>query len=473
VLARFEWAPAARADVEFIRRVVRIASSREAPNSKETPAVPFRWSAAPSCRPAQGHVPDAGLPFSGEAAGWWARRALLVEWGRLLREMADDDAGSGREMALHLGDWIAAVSESSPVAQDEASTQLIIRLQADGKAGDSFRFDLNAAPWRVMRPLTGLVVRASSAREPRRPGVIAGEDVQADPFAFPIPGAGARLHVSLQIEPALLKGAPDPRARFFHSPRTWLRPRLLELPDSFLCGSLDATRALVTPYLENRSLAISSDGTASLQPAWPRPIIGEQRGTTASVAWSSAGAGYLMRRSGDRGAVETTMCPFRPGRTLVADDGTSYWSATGGGLWRWPLDGEPRCVAATPPLAGLGFGPGSTIWLDPLPVDVTGRPQRQLARTGWTWDAESGELRERELLDVGQASHCSDCGGWTAVAHPVSDTVRLSQDGHPCFDIGCEWPNALAWAGSSLLVTTAYGKVFLFERLREWLDDAR
>jgi hypothetical protein len=51
----------------------------------------------------------------------------------------------------------------------------------------------------------------------------------------------------------------------------------------------------------------------------------------------------------------------------------------------------------------------------------------------------------------------------SAEAYPAADLIRIGDGTGPRFDVACDWPNDVAWAGDSLVVVTALGTVLLFE----------
>ena len=60
--------------------------------------------------------------------------------------------------------------------------------------------------------------------------------------------------------------------------------------------------------------------------------------------------------------------------------------------------------------------------------------------------------------------------GWTAVACPESDVVRLTSAGGRTLALTCYYPFAVAWAGRSLVVCTSEGDVLFFERLLDVIN---
>jgi hypothetical protein len=149
---------------------------------------------------------------------------------------------------------------------------------------------------------------------------------------------------------------------------------------------------------------------------------------------------------------------------LVLDDGTSYWGAQTGGLWRWAVSGELTCVAATPPVGGLCLTKRG-LRLDPNPVDPSSRWQRTAIDVGWVWRFDTEKLESFELPAEGPMWKIAESGDTWAAAYPAADLIRVGGRHGATFDIACEWPVDLAWAGGSLLAATGQGRVLLFQDL--------
>jgi hypothetical protein len=464
--APFDWAPAARPDVDLIERCVTAVSGLMGAGPVDPELDAFRWTVVPSVPPRAPQGDGVLVPISRDTLGWWARRALVVEWAGLLKALRPDEAEASGGFAPQLAGWISALADGpAPVALDQSSAVLAGRVQDEGGHHASFRFDLSTPLWRLMRALTGAVVRTTD--RPGRNAKRTGPD-ECAPIIDTNPTSGdgpaERFWCAVDARPAAAGGGPpDPRVRFLERRDAWLRPVVLALPGSYTVGTLDDTVAFVTPYMERCSRTVDATGLQASLPEWPNPIVGEQRGpATGGVAWSNAGPWYLMRRRTEDGPVETVEAPFRPARAAVGDDGTSYWTATTGGLWRWDPDGGLACVAPTPPLIGLSLDRHG-IRLDPVGTDLSGQQHRRFLATGWIWRRDTGRLENRDLGPLGPAwGHAASRGRWAA-AHPAADIVRLGDADGSRFDLACDWPVDVAWAGDALLAVTARGAVLLFD----------
>ncbi len=344
--ASFDWSPAARSDVDVVERCVRIVSGFVDERSEQSPLDAFRWTVLSATPPQTSDATSLCLSMPREALRWWARRALLVEWTNVLKAIpeATTDADAGR--TAHLGEWLRALSDASaPAGLDQASAVVAGSMaEATGLAASAptaFRFDLSTPLWRLMRALTGAVVRVRDPADPDNDS--AAEPDEWSPLVDVAPEEGdrrgVRIRAALEANQAGAGGPADPRVRFLRRRDAFVQPRVLALPGSYTAGQVDASVAFVTPYLERCSRTVNATGEVQALAEWPNPIVGEHRGPgTGGVAWSNAGPWYLMRRAEADGPVETVVAPFRPARAAVVDDGTSVLERDD---W-WPLALEPR-----------------------------------------------------------------------------------------------------------------------------------
>jgi hypothetical protein len=466
--APFDWVPAARPDVDLIEQAAHVASRLAADNPSPTdPTDAFRWSVASTQTPVL-HRADGALPVGIDLLTWWARRAIVIEWALLLKALPAAAAGELAALACRLAEWVRDVAEGPiPGSLADATTTIEGRLEEENGETGHFRFELRAPLWRLTRAITGAIVDVSlPGREAiDRP---ADSDHPVGPeLTVPVDGGGrSRIRCSIVAEPARLPGAIDPRMSFFRGRDGWVTPTVVVLPRAYMASRVDDGTALVTPHLARSSWAIDAGGRLTALAEWPHPILGERRGAgTSGVAWSNVGAGYIMRRASDVAPVEVVVPPFRPIRTVVLEDGTSLWAAMGGGLWAWALDGQIECLAPTPALAGVAMHLQG-IRLDPMARDVTGQAHRRVLTHGWLWHPDSRTLDTIDLGPLGQmSSHAQGAGGWWAAAHPAIDIIRVGDGAGASWDLACDSPNDVAWAGDSLLAATAQGTVLRFAHL--------
>jgi hypothetical protein len=118
--------------------------------------------------------------------------------------------------------------------------------------------------------------------------------------------------------------------------------------------------------------------------------------------------------------------------------------------------------------------PGATVFsmqgtegglrLDPCVIREGAGFERQLLTQGWVWRGGQA-LEPIDLGPYGAATLRSSKDGWTAVAHPEADVVRLESRHGRVLLLSCDRPFGVGWVGRSLLVGTARRDVLLFEDL--------
>jgi hypothetical protein len=238
----------------------------------------------------------------------------------------------------------------------------------------------------------------------------------------------------------------------------------------------------VTPY-SHQSFLVRPDGSTSPCQTWPRPIIGQlPLGESGTVAWGNGipglpqtvvGAAYVMYRRHGSDDVTIEELSVRP--TFGAwSEGRLYWNCfptpvdSWTGLASWS-PGEPATREVPDVLLfGIHAGEGN-VGLHPCAFKTGVGYERRLVTQGWTWHPATG-LRPLALGPNGAASAHAVSETWTATAHPEADLVAFeSRDGRR-LSMTCYYPLRMAWAGPSLLVSTAEREVLLFEGLMDVLD---
>jgi hypothetical protein len=367
-------------------------------------------------------------------------------------------------IASGLSVWLRNLADRAcPVPFDQSSTVLVVEVAEAMGLRQSFRFELRTPLSRLMRGLTGLVVPSSGQTPEAGPSPVgAGRMVMAA-------AANGReqpmVHCRVEWMGPRLSTKPDPRTRFLGPERGWLVPTVLDIPAAYRVSALDSATAIVTPFMASQSLAVSADGTTRALPRWPQAVVGEVRGPGGHcVAWCSGAAWYLMRRRTDQGKVEFAVPPFRPTRAVVLEDGTTFLSAQTGGLWRWDISGVLTCVATVPPCAALHLR-ADGIRIDP---NLPGR-DRAWDQTGqdlaWLWRFDTGSLDSIVLENEGPMWRLAQGNGIWAAAYPAADTIRFGI-ADSAFDLACDCPIDLAWAGDTLLAATGAGTVLRFGGVR-------
>jgi hypothetical protein len=252
---------------------------------------------------------------------------------------------------------------------------------------------------------------------------------------------------------------------------SYCEPRMLTHPlrsPGWTVITLDDGHAVFTPKDNRRSLVVDTNGNHVRGAAWPLPILaeapwGDQGG---AIAWAHPST-MLFRRAADAPVVVEPV-PFTARQFSIGPDGSAYWLETNGALWEWLPGGTRRFVLFAP---GLGYirHEGRDVVLAPVARDVKGAVLRRRFDYEWQYDGAPHAYHEIETAPEGQCSKVAP-GPWTARAYPFSDLVRLTDGGGLAWLLACHAAFGVAWAGSSLLVTTQEGRLLMFPRLAEQLD---
>jgi hypothetical protein len=353
---------------------------------------------------------------------------------------------------------------------------LVLGAQADGK---SWTVDLSLRLDQAFlaRALTGMVTLAGT--EPHGPGTSAAVSP-----AIEVPGTAlmqlaqiAAHGVSRKTDVGLVTIAPRLGAR--HRESLLLTPRVLtdEGVARSVLGYTTTRGAVFVPLLGHESVLVRESGSIEPQWSWPRSITGELPcGIDGAVAWTNwpeTGPSYVMYRAAAHDAPRIQELPFRPTVGAWWRD-RLYWTAFPSGLGSWAPGEEP--VLSLPDLTLLAIHPDETgLLLVPCLRDEQGAPRRQRRTEGWMW-RPGGPLEPVPLGSDGAASCRASDRGWTALAHPEADVVRLESDRGHRLSMTCYYPFTTAWAGTSLVVATIQGEILLFEdlvgALEGWLETA-
>jgi hypothetical protein len=275
--------------------------------------------------------------------------------------------------------------------------------------------------------------------------------------------------------PAIARPMPEP-----------LAPRILtdEGVPGALVGYRSADGLVCVSFQRSESVVVMPEGSVRSHHTWPRPIVGELPfDNGGAIAWGDGlsgfpervGAGYVMYRHDRAGQVTTQELAVRPtiGRWW---QGRVYWNChprrveSPTGLVSW-APGEETTRPELPDLpATLGMHSGD----EGLAFEVGGGPmqggrwQRRFTRQGWTW-RPGMDRQPIELGPFGAAAARDTHDGWTAIAYPEADLVRLESHDGRTVSMTCYYPIGLGWVGDSLLVGTIDQELLLFERLSRHL----
>jgi len=287
-----------------------------------------------------------------------------------------------------------------------------------------------ALPLRVdvlMRALTGTLARAVPGRESRR--VLAADAVA-------------------HCEPLILTGSA--------------------LPIGWSVATCGDGHAVFTPKASRSTVHVDADGRLTAGSSWPVPVMceapwGDEGG---AVAWALPSTVLFRPRAG--ASVIRDDVPFTPRQFSIGPDGSAYFLEVTGELWDWVPGGTRRFVLFAP---GAGFvrHEGTSVVLAPVTRSPKGVLMRR--RSAFEWRT-TGVPHEREEIAAAAEGQCNKVapGVWTARSHPFSDLVRLERADGVAWLLACHEAHGVAWAGSSLAVTTQEGRLLLFPQLADRLD---
>jgi hypothetical protein len=253
-------------------------------------------------------------------------------------------------------------------------------------------------------------------------------------------------------------------------PRSPLAPRVLsdqEMPRAAVCYA--AAAGVVCHSPESRaSFIVGEAGSIAHDVPWPEAATSVlPLGEGGAVAWSwgdvtgGSAPPYLMYRwSPDEDAVVIPL-PFRPSRGLWWR-GRVYWTCVPTGIGSWSPGTDPRYDLPDLSVAHIQQAKDGLV-LVPRVRSADGRIARRLLKEGIGWTP--GSATEPVLLgDHGVASCTAASDEWTAAAYPELDLVRIVSPRGVETRLLCYQPLRIAWAGTSLLVSTSEHELVLFPR---------
>lgn len=157
--------------------------------------------------------------------------------------------------------------------------------------------------------------------------------------------------------------------------------------------------------------------------------------------------------------------PRRPGRGVWWNDRlylTCLPSAdTKGGLMSWAPGEPPRVEAPTGLFQGL-VGTDEGLLLEPVATGQQTGVARRLVKQGWTY-VPGQRASTRPLGPDGACGGVASAEGWTARAYPQADCVVIEGPTGRTVRMRCYDPLRLAWAGTSLVVSTREGDTQLYQ----------
>jgi len=437
------------------------------------------------------------FPWSPSALPWVAalEEALLVNPAY---------PGALEEESSTTGVWF---EPSVPIVDegDAAMVPLAVETRDDQPA----RLELQLLRWRVMAAATGkagdlrlptALTRALHLARADAPDTMAAHlELGMDGTAVPVPVpidvlSGALTGTLVQagsptsrgsgpddspraplLRPtAWLQAKRDPRIAFLQEGLDRLEPRVLspsQVPRGYSLAHAGSAAAVFVPHDTTTSMHVLTDGTIVPGTTWPSAVTGEcpwgHRG--GAIAWSSRSSvvHFIAAR---HAAPVTFTVPFTPVSTTVAGDGTVYWSARGGGLWRWTPDQQPEFLCDAPTFGPL-WADGEEVVLPALRRDAAGRVRRVRLRHEWRLRPGTGNVREVRIGPEGQCTSVATGPRWTARAYPFSDLIQLTDTTGTSVLLACQAATNLAWAGDALVVTTSDGTLLSFLALASRLGE--
>jgi hypothetical protein len=238
----------------------------------------------------------------------------------------------------------------------------------------------------------------------------------------------------------------------------------------------------ITPYAQE-STVIRADGSVGRHFAWPYPVVGELPfGDAGAVAWDNGlsggliGRAHVMYRTAPGAGIIVEPIPVRP-TFGVWWNGRVYWSCyptpanTWAGIASWAPGEQVRFDLPGVTAFGL-FGEHDALEIHPAEFTPHIGFSATLTRTGLKWRPDEPGTQPFDLGAFGPRASRARSGRWSAEAFPQSNEMRFTSDAGAEVWMVCHAPLRLAWAESSLLVSTVGRELLLFERLMSQLDAA-
>jgi hypothetical protein len=295
----------------------------------------------------------------------------------------------------------------------------------------------------------------------------------------PLEGFGPRAleagdGIDLTAEPAgdrARAAREEPRLLFLRSDNRFVEPVVLTergLPAGGACETMDDVCAVFVPRFSRCTLRIDEAGRISADTSWLGDVNGQAPCGVdgGAVAWNFARS-EVFYRTARGGEVRRATLPFRP-FDIAPGGATTYWLADTG-LWEWRPQGEARRVAQLPtgtPANGWLEIDGDALIVHPFDRDPATNVLlwRRLSHA-WRCDIASGRLERVAAAVTGQTCRGRAREAWTVRTHPCSGCVTFTHRDGRVVGMACRAPIGIAWAGTSLVVTTADHDVLLFRDL--------
>ena len=401
---------------------------------------------------------------------WTAACALLAfEWlmsAKAFTPVTSEDVG-------HLQRWMQGVGPlvcSAGVPALHGALTLIV--EADGRS-DTAEVPVTIPEAALARVRTGELCWLDDERSTS--GATPEISERTDPFSpsahIEVPGVRP---LSQDACRRFLRQPQTTGARCIHCASDQTSSQTRGVPTAHIVYATPAGVVGVSPYTRE-SFVVHRDGSVRTLHSWPRPILGElPLGEDGAVAWSNAtpdeprfDSGYVMyRHRADELAVVQEL-PFRPNWGTWLRE-RLYWACFPAGVGTWAPRADPTFELRDLPLVSLYPDQDTTLV---LVASVGHGDEHGGFRITDNWRWQVGETPTSVPLGPDGAASFRATGehGWTAIAYPDSDTIRLERDGR-IVRLTCYYPFRLAWMGGSLMVSTFDGELLLFEDLARVLD---
>jgi hypothetical protein len=379
---------------------------------------------------------------------------LALEWLMCVRQL---EVTSGPERARSTAWWRSFAVATAPPG-DARVTGAPVALVLESGSSIPIELPLAAGEGQFARVLTGAMWLDAAPTPPLPPAV--------SPLArVHTPSHVASIGIRIGGGTARRAGGP------------LLVPRVLT-DEGVVRGvvpySTDAG-AVCTVLRGSESFLVRENGAIEPGVRWPRPINGQLPfGDGGAVAWSvgtarwpDGGSGYVMSRTGPNDEPTIEPLPFAP-QAGTWWRGRLYWACFPFGVGSWAPGEAP--AFALPDLTLFSVqGDDTDLVLGPRARTTYGAAERRLVTEGWRW--QPGHAPQAAVLGPhGVASSRAASADWTAIAYPEADLVQLEHAGGVVVSMRCYYPFTVAWAGRSLLVSTADGELLLFEHLKDVMD---
>lgn len=463
-----DWSPDAVVTVHAFESALAKAASGPPTPLRQPDALQVRIVAADAAR-------TLGLP---RVSGWTcaelaARLRLLADWLSVTAAVAGEPIGfiavrEGRDLPLRVAATlvrayagaveVAAVEgPAGAPCPDGRATALAVVAVGDG----AHTVPCAPDPVRTADALTGALTQPSADSGGR-----ADDPSSLPALALTVPDGVATAGIHIALRP----GGPTPSARppaLPHArPLGWALPIRLNAPSPgcMIGNGLDDGHALFTVVNGRHSIRVDAGGTWTVEPGWPGPIVGEVRwGATGAVAWHNGETSRVLWRDRPDGRVHAGTIPFTACLAFPQVDGSIWWTSFEGGLWSWMPGQHWEQLVDSPPVMGL-LTTREGVVLQPSGEDLTFTTRPALT-DAFLWTPGAAAVQPVPLGAEGPCWSMSSGPGWAARAYPYGDSIQLSHRGGVRYGLTCGSPFNLAWAGASLIVSTARGDVLLFRDL--------